>query len=142
MISTIYGLAWDILGDFGLFKNFYYFLIIENFVLRFFWIFDFPMVALNYVNFRIMESISGLLEIIRRYIWNYVRLENEHLYNVGQYRAVRDIFIAPVEERYHGDFDELEDKTITPDTRAVPRKIQKSGGSELGNSMANMKFVE
>ncbi|KAL9880661.1 solute carrier family 53 member 1-like [Glossina fuscipes fuscipes] len=130
MISTIYGLAWDILGDFGLFKvckkdriflredviyskNFYYFLIIENCVLRFFWIFDFPMVALSYVNFRIMESISGLLEIIRlckiyysRYIWNYVRLENEHLYNVGQYRAVRDIFIAPLE-----DFDELEDKT-------------------------------
>uniref|UniRef100_A0A1B0A5H6 SPX domain-containing protein n=1 Tax=Glossina pallidipes TaxID=7398 RepID=A0A1B0A5H6_GLOPL len=156
MISTIYGLVWDIFGDFGLFKvckkgriflrenviyskNFYYFLIIENFVLRFFWIFDFPMVALNHVNFRIMESISGLLEIIRyerlssiytiyvarvcvtfcslckiyysRYIWNYVRLENEHLYNVGQYRAVRDIFIAPLEERYRDDFNELEDKT-------------------------------
>uniref|UniRef100_A0A1A9W6A5 EXS domain-containing protein n=1 Tax=Glossina brevipalpis TaxID=37001 RepID=A0A1A9W6A5_9MUSC len=127
MISTIYGFAWDILGDFGLLKvykkeniflrenviypkNFYYFLIIENFVLRFFWIVDFPMVALNYVNIRKMESISGLLEIIRRYIWNYVRLENEHLYNVGQYRAVRDIFIAPLEKRPITDFEEMDDK--------------------------------
>ncbi|KAI9589067.1 hypothetical protein GQX74_007236 [Glossina fuscipes] len=94
MISTIYGLAWDILGDFGLFKvckkdriflredviyskNFYYFLIIENCVLRFFWIFDFPMVALSYVNFRIMESISGLLEIIR-----YERLSSTYIYTI------------------------------------------------------------
>lgn len=32
----------------------------------------------------------------RRYIWNYVRLENEHLFNVGQFRAVRDIYIKPI----------------------------------------------
>lgn len=34
----------------------------------------------------------------RRYIWNYIRLENEHLFNVGQFRAVRDIFIAPIDD--------------------------------------------
>ncbi|KAL0113737.1 hypothetical protein PUN28_012692 [Cardiocondyla obscurior] len=27
-------------------------------------------------------------------MWNYFRLENEHLYNVGKFRAVRDISIG------------------------------------------------
>ena len=29
------------------------------------------------------------------FIWNYFRLENEHLNNCGQFRAVRDISIRP-----------------------------------------------
>jgi len=29
-------------------------------------------------------------------MWNYFRLENEHLYNVGKFRAVRDISIGPI----------------------------------------------
>jgi hypothetical protein len=37
----------------------------------------------------------GFIEIFRRFIWNYFRLENEHLNNCGQFRAVRDISIRP-----------------------------------------------
>jgi xenotropic and polytropic retrovirus receptor 1 len=33
----------------------------------------------------------------RRFCWNFFRLENEHLNNVGQFRAVRDISIAPLD---------------------------------------------
>lgn len=29
-------------------------------------------------------------------MWNYFRLENEHLNNVGKFRAVRDISIGPM----------------------------------------------
>lgn len=29
-------------------------------------------------------------------MWNYFRLENEHLYNVGKFRAVRNISIGPI----------------------------------------------
>ena len=29
-------------------------------------------------------------------MWNFYRLENEHLNNCGQFRAVRDISIAPI----------------------------------------------
>lgn len=32
----------------------------------------------------------------RRFIWNFFRLENEHLNNCGKFRAVRDICIAPI----------------------------------------------
>lgn len=33
----------------------------------------------------------------RRFIWNFFRLENEHLNNCGKFRAVRDISVAPVD---------------------------------------------
>jgi len=39
----------------------------------------------------------GFLEVFRRFIWNFFRLENEHLNNCGQFRAVRDISISPIQ---------------------------------------------
>lgn len=33
----------------------------------------------------------------RRFVWNFFRLENEHLNNCGKFRAVRDISIAPID---------------------------------------------
>ena len=38
-------------------------------------------------------AMSSLL----RFVWNFFRLENEHLNNCGQFRVVRDISIAPVD---------------------------------------------
>ncbi|VDM05330.1 unnamed protein product [Schistocephalus solidus] len=38
----------------------------------------------------------------RRIIWNFFRLENEHLNNCGHYRAVRDIFIVPMHRNTPG----------------------------------------
>lgn len=35
--------------------------------------------------------------IYRRFVWNFFRLENEHLNNCGKFRAVRDISIAPID---------------------------------------------
>lgn len=32
-----------------------------------------------------------------RFVWNFFRLENEHLNNCGKFRAVRDISIAPID---------------------------------------------
>lgn len=39
---------------------------------------------------------TGPLLHCRRIIWNFFRLENEHLNNCGNFRAVRDIGIAPI----------------------------------------------
>lgn len=33
----------------------------------------------------------------RRFVWNFFRLENEHLNNCGKFRAVRDISVAPLD---------------------------------------------
>ena len=38
----------------------------------------------------------SFIVIFRRFIWNFLRLENEHLNNCGQFRAVRDISIHPI----------------------------------------------
>jgi hypothetical protein len=35
--------------------------------------------------------ISSLAELVRRANWNIIRLENEHLNNVSEFRAVKDI---------------------------------------------------
>ena len=43
-----------------------------------------------------VNCVLQFLEIFRRFIWNFIRLENEHLNNCGQFRIVRDISIAPV----------------------------------------------
>uniref|UniRef100_A0A672HFM1 Xenotropic and polytropic retrovirus receptor 1 homolog n=1 Tax=Salarias fasciatus TaxID=181472 RepID=A0A672HFM1_SALFA len=34
--------------------------------------------------------------LVRRFVWNFFRLENEHLNNCGEFRAVRDISVAPL----------------------------------------------
>lgn len=44
-----------------------------------------------------MVSIVAPLEVFRRFVWNFFRLENEHLNNCGNFRAVRDISIAPMD---------------------------------------------
>ena len=46
-------------------------------------------------------SIFSVLEVVRRFIWNFFRLENEHLNNCGKFRAVRDISVARIDARAH-----------------------------------------
>lgn len=45
----------------------------------------------------IVSTSLGFLEVFRRFVWNFFRLENEHLNNCGQFRAVRDISISPIQ---------------------------------------------
>jgi hypothetical protein len=37
------------------------------------------------------DVIFAALEVIRRGLWNFYRLENEHLNNVGNFRAVKTV---------------------------------------------------
>ncbi|XP_075157386.1 solute carrier family 53 member 1-like [Haematobia irritans] len=115
VISSCYAYTWDIKMDWGLFdKNagentflreeivysstgFYYFAIIEDLLLRFSWALSFYITEMKYLSGDIMTSITGILEVFRRFVWNFFRLENEHLNNCGKFRAVRDISIAPID---------------------------------------------
>ncbi|KAL0717941.1 hypothetical protein Bca4012_067263 [Brassica carinata] len=40
---------------------------------------------------RALVAVVAILEIVRRGIWNFFRLENEHLNNVGKYRAFKSV---------------------------------------------------
>lgn len=46
---------------------------------------------------------------LRRFVWNFFRLENEHLNNCGQFRAVRDISIAPIDSNDQNQLEEMMD---------------------------------
>jgi hypothetical protein len=115
VISSCYALTWDLKMDWGLFdKNagentflreeivysstsYYYFAIIEDTCLRFIWIISFLLTENKIVSADLLVSLAATLEVFRRFVWNFFRLENEHLNNCGKFRAVRDISIAPID---------------------------------------------
>ncbi|XP_055371502.1 xenotropic and polytropic retrovirus receptor 1-like [Condylostylus longicornis] len=113
-ISSTYAYLWDIKMDWGLFdknagenkflrenivynSSYYYFAIIEDLFARFIWIISFYLTEMKYITGDVMGTITSILEVFRRFIWNFFRLENEHLNNCGKFRAVRDISIAPID---------------------------------------------
>ncbi|XP_031828109.1 solute carrier family 53 member 1 isoform X1 [Nomia melanderi] len=115
IMSSCFAYTWDVKLDWGLFDSnagenkflreeivysspyYYYFAIIEDFILRFGWAFSLSLTEMGYVHADLMVSIVAPLEVFRRFIWNFFRLENEHLNNCGKFRAVRDISVAPVD---------------------------------------------
>lgn len=55
------------------------------------------LIEMGYINHETMVNVLSPLEVFRRFVWNFFRLENEHLNNCGNFRAVRDISVAPIE---------------------------------------------
>ncbi|KAJ6899841.1 phosphate transporter PHO1 [Populus alba x Populus x berolinensis] len=57
------------------------------------------------LNKETMITLVASLEIIRRGMWNFFRLENEHLNNVGKYRAFKFVPLPfnNVEDDDHDD---------------------------------------
>ncbi|TWW73459.1 Xenotropic and polytropic retrovirus receptor 1 -like protein [Takifugu flavidus] len=116
IVSSCYTLIWDLKMDWGLFdrnagentflreeivyphKAYYYSAIVEDVLLRFSWTLTITLSTV--VKFHGMADILATLlapmEVFRRFVWNFFRLENEHLNNCGEFRAVRDISVAPL----------------------------------------------
>ncbi|PIN10838.1 putative small molecule transporter [Handroanthus impetiginosus] len=108
-VTTIYSTYWDIVIDWGLLrrdarnpwlrdkllisnKAVYYVAIVVNIILRLAWmqlVLDFHEAP--FLHRRAMVAIVACLEILRRGIWNFFRLENEHFNNVGKYRAFKSV---------------------------------------------------
>ncbi|KAF5279086.1 hypothetical protein FQA39_LY05764 [Lamprigera yunnana] len=115
IVNSCYAYTWDIKMDWGLFDKaagenkllreeivysstfFYYFAIVEDFVLRFIWALSLYLTEMQYVSSDLLTSVLAPLEVFRRFVWNFFRLENEHLNNCGKFRAVRDISVAPLD---------------------------------------------
>lgn len=107
-ITTIYNTYWDIVMDWGLLqmnsrnrwlrdkllisnKAVYAIAIVLNILLRLVWmqlVLDFN---LPFLHRNAMIAVVACLEILRRGIWNFFRLENEHFNNVENYRAFKTI---------------------------------------------------
>ncbi|XP_010373944.1 xenotropic and polytropic retrovirus receptor 1 isoform X3 [Rhinopithecus roxellana] len=116
IISSCYTLIWDLKMDWGLFdknagentflreeivypqKAYYYCAIIEDVILRFAWTIQISITSTTLLPHSgdIIATVFAPLEVFRRFVWNFFRLENEHLNNCGEFRAVRDISVAPL----------------------------------------------
>ncbi|PIA36307.1 hypothetical protein AQUCO_03400302v1 [Aquilegia coerulea] len=106
--ATVYQLYWDFVKDWGVLnrksknpwlrdelilrkKGIYYVSIALNFALRLVWVETIMRFNMGRVESRLLDFFMASLEIIRRGHWNFYRLENEHLNNVGKYRAVKTV---------------------------------------------------
>ncbi|KAJ7100200.1 EXS family-domain-containing protein [Mycena belliarum] len=117
---TTYALIWDFLMDWSILRLhtphfllrqqlvytnhilLYYLAIVTNTLIRYLWILYMPV---NGPDFMLRSFIVGLLEIVRRWQWNFYRLENEHLGNVDQYRVTREVPL-PYSLEVRGDLEE------------------------------------
>ncbi|KAI8642998.1 EXS family-domain-containing protein [Parasitella parasitica] len=104
IINSSYTSIWDIRMDWGLMqpgsKHFllrndlvfyrwtYYVAAPINIILRFAWTLN--AAGLGYKG-ELIGFVTALLEAYRRIQWNFFRLENEHINNCGNYRAIKEI---------------------------------------------------
>ncbi|KAJ6689967.1 hypothetical protein OIU85_006271 [Salix viminalis] len=107
-ITAIFCTYWDLVFDWGLlqrhsknrwlrdkllvpYKSVYFGAMVMNVLLRFAWlqtVLDFRFRSLHE---QTTITIVASLEIIRRGIWNFFRLENDHLNNVKNYHAFKSV---------------------------------------------------
>ncbi|KAM4089564.1 hypothetical protein ACB094_07G162700 [Castanea mollissima] len=121
-IAAIVSTYWDLLIDWGLLqrrsknqwlrdkllvphKSVYFGAMVLNMLLRFAWMQTVLGFQLSFLHKNSLTAIVASLEIIRRGIWNFFRLENEHLNNVGKYRAFKSV---PLPFNYDEDEDKDE----------------------------------
>ncbi|KAG2696705.1 hypothetical protein I3843_07G070400 [Carya illinoinensis] len=107
-IAAIVSTYWDLVFDWGLLqrqsknrwlrdklliphKSVYFGAMVLNVVLRFAWLQTVLGFKVSFLHRESLITIVASLEIIRRGIWNFFRLENEHLNNVGKYRAFKSV---------------------------------------------------
>ncbi|RDY06388.1 Phosphate transporter PHO1-like 1 [Mucuna pruriens] len=104
--ATMYQLYWDFVKDWGLLqmnsknpwlrnelmlhrKAIYYLAMGLNLILRLAWLQTVLHSSFENVDYRVTCLFLASLEVIRRGLWNFFRLENEHLNNAGKFRAVQ-----------------------------------------------------
>ncbi|XP_061350434.1 phosphate transporter PHO1-like [Gastrolobium bilobum] len=109
VVATFYQLYWDFVKDWGFFnpnsrnpllrddlilknKSIYYMSMGLNVVLRVTWVQTVIYIRRKGpAQTKLLDFVLASLEVIRRGHWNFYRLENEHLNNVGHFRAVKTV---------------------------------------------------
>ncbi|XP_051150729.1 phosphate transporter PHO1 homolog 9-like [Andrographis paniculata] len=108
-VTTLCNTYWDIVVDWGLLQKnarhpwlrdkllisnraVYFVAIVVNVLLRLVWMqLVLDLNEAPFLHKQAMVATVACLEILRRGIWNFFRLENEHFNNVGKYRAFKSV---------------------------------------------------
>ncbi|KAF9262261.1 EXS-domain-containing protein, partial [Marasmius fiardii PR-910] len=106
-VNALYTSTWDLLMDWSLLNPhgrypflrseilytshvpLYYVAMIINVLIRFVWVIYIPLAGPSSIY--LSQFIAALLEALRRWQWNFYRLENEHVGNMDQYRVTREV---------------------------------------------------
>jgi hypothetical protein len=103
--SSLYSFTWDVFMDWGLGKRqhgflgptlmyprkyYYYATIAVDLVLRFMWVLTLvpPSSGASFALPEYLSALTMMLELFRRTLWGFFRLENEHRSNISGYRRV------------------------------------------------------
>ncbi|CAD8116160.1 unnamed protein product [Paramecium sonneborni] len=126
---------WDIKKDWGLFQInskhrylrnqiafkpiFYYIGIILEFFLRFAWILSISpnMASIIHVWSPLFSLLMAILELCRRTVWNIFRIENVHIQNMGDFKAVYPIqlpFESLIDQQSYANIKEMRKTQIDP----------------------------
>eukprot|EP00762_Andalucia_godoyi_P006084 ANDGO_00374.mRNA.1 SPX and EXS domain-containing protein 5 len=103
VLSTVVRLYWDFVEDWRILpwaavrerncfrsRLFHPFAVLVNIVCRVSWALVF-LVDLRTFGVWTMFLILGVFEVFRKAVWNLVRVENEHVNNVGKFRAFKEV---------------------------------------------------
>jgi len=154
-ISTIYSCAWDFLMDWGVLrlhsKNFllrdhlyyrhksvYYFAIISNIVMRVSWAVNISFESYSSKTKELIVLITSIIEVTRRFQWNFFRLENEHLSNVGKFKA----FELRIPETFSigGKLSQLSQPDILPEKETKLENENDNSGDDENNNNNNSEI--
>lgn len=83
--------------------------MVEDLIFRLLWTLTVSVGELEIFHSELLKLILSVCEVFRRFIWNFFRLENEHLNNCGQFRAVRDISVVPMETNDQAFLEQMMD---------------------------------
>ncbi|XP_059655819.1 phosphate transporter PHO1 homolog 3-like [Cornus florida] len=120
--AAIFGTYWDLVKDWGLLqpnsenrwlrdklliphKSVYFGAMVLNVLLRFAWLQTVLNFRVPFLHRETLLALVAVLEIFRRGMWNFFRLEYEHLNNVGKYRAFKSVLLP-----FNYDEDENKDE--------------------------------
>lgn len=156
-INSIYTSAWDIVMDWSLlqpgskhfllrdnliFKKpiYYYSAIIVDVVLRFQWIF-YAFFTNQIQQLAVTSFCVALAECLRRFIWVFFRMENEHTTNVTLFRASKDSPLPyDVPEKVENSIKKLLDIKYRDYVSKIV--IQKKDGKlNANNASPNIEFL-
>ncbi|XP_066568552.1 xenotropic and polytropic retrovirus receptor 1 homolog [Amia ocellicauda] len=127
-ISVLVTVSWDLRMDWGLLRGpsllreetvyaqraYYYCAMLADVLLRVSWAINIIFAQMRDSDAAIVvTSVLAPLEVIRRCVWNFFRLENEHLNNCGEFRAVRDVSVTPFSPGGHAALECIMDSEDT-----------------------------
>ncbi|XP_018614514.2 xenotropic and polytropic retrovirus receptor 1 homolog [Scleropages formosus] len=126
-LSVLVTITWDLWMDWGLLQGpellrkevvysqqaFYYGAMLADVLLRVAWGINIILIQIRNSDLATVTGVLAPLEVVRRFIWNFFRLENEHLNNCRQFRAFRDIPMTPVALNGHSVLERVMDQEDT-----------------------------